>query len=223
MHNEMNTPHLDKILIVDDTTANLQLLTNLLTAQGYTVYPASDGELALEFVRSTSPDLILLDIRLPGIDGFEVCRRLKGDERTRSIPIIFISALEDEHDKVKGFRAGAVDYVTKPFQSEEVLARVRNHLHLRELTEHLEHKVAERTEELTIANQRLQREAVERRQAEEALRNLAEELDERVRERTMELERRNYELEQMNKVFVGRELKMAELKERIRELEKRVG
>jgi PAS domain S-box-containing protein len=166
----MNTPHLGKILVVDDNTANLQLLTNLLTSQGYTVYPASDGELALEFVRSTLPELILLDIRMPGIDGFEVCRRLKVDKRTSAIPIIFISALGDEHDKVKGFQAGAVDYVTKPFQTEEVLARVRNHLHLRELTEHLEHKVAERTEELYSANAQLQRELAERKAAEAALR-----------------------------------------------------
>jgi DNA-binding response OmpR family regulator len=111
-------------------------LTNLLTTQGYTVYPASDGELALEFVRSTLPDLILLDIRLPGIDGFEVCRRLKADESTRAIPIIFISALEHERDKVQGLQDGAMDYIAKLFQTEEVLARVRCHLHLRELTEH---------------------------------------------------------------------------------------
>lgn len=172
MQKEMNTPHLGKILVVDDTTANLQLLTNLLTSQGYAVYPASDGELALEFIRSTLPELILLDIRLPGIDGFEVCRRLKADESTRSIPIIFISALEHEHDKVQGFQAGAVDYITKPFQAEEVLARVRSHLHLRELTEHLERKAAERTEELTITNQRLQQEVSERRLAEQALQKI---------------------------------------------------
>jgi PAS domain S-box-containing protein len=170
MHKEMNTSHLDRILVVDDTTANLQLLTNLLTAHGYTVHPASDGELALEFVRSTQPDLILLDIRMPGIDGFEVCHRLKADERTRAIPVIFISILEDERDKVKGFQAGAVDYITKPFQAEEVLARVRIQLHLRELTEHLEQKVAERTEALHAANAQLQRELAERKQAEAALR-----------------------------------------------------
>ena len=172
MLKEMNTIHMDRILVVDDNTANLQLLTNLLTEQGYTVHPASDGELALEFVRSTLPDLILLDIRLPGIDGFEVCRRLKADERTHSIPIIFISGLESERDKVKGFQAGAVDYITKPFQAEEVLARVRSHLQLRELTEHLEQKVAVRTEELTITNQRLQQEVAERRLAEVALQQI---------------------------------------------------
>ncbi|MBN1876210.1 MAG: response regulator [Anaerolineae bacterium] len=169
MPEAMNTVHCDKILVVDDATANLQFLTNLLTEHGYTVYPASDGELALEFVRSMLPDLILLDIRMPGMDGYEVCRRLKAEERTRAIPIIFISILEDECDKVKGFRAGAVDYITKPFQPEEVLARVHIHLHLRDLTEHLEHTVAARTAELHAANAQLQIELAERIRAEEAL------------------------------------------------------
>lgn len=126
-----------RVLVVDDATANLQLLSRLLTADGLTVYPASDGELALAFVRTTVPDLVLLDIRLPGMDGYEVCRRLKASEATRSIPVIFITVLGDEREKVKGFQAGAVDYITKPFQEEEVLARVQTHLRIRELTESL--------------------------------------------------------------------------------------
>ena len=166
----------NRLLVVDDTAANRQLLTNLLTGHGYTVYPASDGELALEFVRTILPDLILLDIRMPGMDGYEVCRRLKADERTRDIPVIFISILEDERDKVKGFREGAVDYITKPFQQEEVLARIKIHLLLRELTEQLEQKVAERTEELANANQLLQQEIAEHKRAEEALHRLNREL-----------------------------------------------
>jgi PAS domain S-box-containing protein len=166
MNHGMTGGRRDRILVVDDTSANLQLLTNLLTGQGYTVYPASDGELALEFVRTTIPDLILLDIRMPEMDGFEVCRRLKADERTCAVPIIFISILEDERDKVLGFKAGAVDYITKPFQPEEVLARMQTHLRLRELSDQLEQKVAERTEELTLANQQLLQEASERRRAE---------------------------------------------------------
>jgi signal transduction histidine kinase/DNA-binding response OmpR family regulator len=170
MHKEVNASHSGRILVVDDTMANLQLLTNLLMAHGYIVYPASEGEQALLFVRSNLPDLILLDIRLPGIDGYEICRRLKANERTRHIPIIFITILENKHDKVKGFQAGAVDYITKPFQPEEVLARVRIQIQLRELTEHLEHKVAERTQELHAANAQLNRELAERRQAEAALR-----------------------------------------------------
>ncbi len=173
----MNLERFNKILVVDDSTASLQLLMGLLTGQGYTVYPASGGELALEFVQSTLPDLILLDIKMPGKDGYEVCRRLKADERTASIPVIFLSALEDERDKVKGFQAGGVDYITKPFQASEMLARVRIHLRMRELTEGLEQEVSERTRELTAANQRLQEEIVERRQAEEALRENRQRLD----------------------------------------------
>ncbi len=165
-----------KILIVDDTGANLQLLTNLLREHGHTVHPASDGELALEIVQSQCPDLILLDIRMPGMDGYEVCRRLKADERTRGIPIIFISILEDERDKVKGFRAGGVDYITKPFQPEEVLARIQTHLRLRELTERLEQTVTARTAELEAANRALETEVAERKRAEEALHRLNREL-----------------------------------------------
>jgi PAS domain S-box-containing protein len=155
MKEQTSNEHFNRVLVVDDTAANRQLLTNLLTAQGYSVYPASDGELALEFVRTTLPDLILLDIRMPGMDGFEVCRQLKADERTRDIPVIFISILENERDKVDGFKAGAIDYITKPFQPEEVLARISIHLRLRELTERLEQKVAERTSELHRLNREL--------------------------------------------------------------------
>ncbi len=174
MSQKMTIGNLDRILVVDDTTANLQLLTNVLTEHGYTVHPASDGELALRFVRSILPDIILLDIRMPGMDGYDVCRRLKADERTRSIPIIFISILEDERDKVKGFQAGAVDYITKPFQPEEVLARVRTHLRVQKLTERLEQEVRERTEELATTNQQLLQELAERRRTEALLRESEE-------------------------------------------------
>jgi PAS domain S-box-containing protein len=168
----MNHGCFNRILVVDDSTANLQLLVNLLTEQGYTVYPASDGELALEFVQSTLPDLILLDIKMPGMNGFEVCQRLKADDRSASIPVIFLSALEDEHDKVKAFQAGGVDYITKPFQQAEMLARVRIHLRMRELTEGLEQEVDLRTKELTLANKRLEEEIAERKQIEDELRKL---------------------------------------------------
>ena len=174
MNEEVTSKFFGRILVVDDTTANLQLLTKILTEQGYTVYPASDGVLALRFVESTLPDLILLDIKMPGMDGYEVCRRLKADERTRSLPIIFISALENECDKVKGFQAGAVDYITKPFQPEEVLARVKIHLRLQKLTVRLEQEVHVRTEELATTNQRLQQELAERQRAEALLRESEE-------------------------------------------------
>jgi PAS domain S-box-containing protein len=169
MTEKISTSSFNKILVVDDAAANLQFLTNLLTERGYTVYPASDGELALEFVRLVLPDLILLDIRMPVMDGYEVCRQLKSDNRTSSIPVIFISILENESDKVKAFLEGGVDYITKPFQPEEILARVRNHLRLRQLTDHLENTVCERTEELRNVNERLQNELTERLRAEEEL------------------------------------------------------
>jgi len=129
------TPAPEDILVVDDTPANLRLLTELLAQHGYRVRPASDGALALKSVAAKTPDLILLDISMPDLDGYEVCRRLKADEKNRRIPVIFISAFGDTHQKVKGFEAGGVDYITKPVEAEEVLARVRTHLQLRRAEE----------------------------------------------------------------------------------------
>ncbi|MFQ5617083.1 MAG: response regulator [Anaerolineales bacterium] len=131
------------ILVVDDTIANLQVLVTMLDGQGYRTRPVDSGALALRAARSSPPDLILLDIMMPGMDGFEVCRRLKTDEQTRDVPVIFISALDAIEDKVRGFAAGGVDYVTKPFQVEEVLARVETHLALRNLQKRLQLQVAE--------------------------------------------------------------------------------
>ncbi len=130
-------PSKGNILIVDDTPNNLQLLTKILTERGYKVRPAMNGKLALKSVQSTLPDLILLDIMMPEMNGYEVCEKLKADDRTRDIPIIFISALNDVFDKVKAFSLGGVDYITKPFQVEEVLARVETHLQLRQLQQKL--------------------------------------------------------------------------------------
>lgn len=116
------------ILAVDDTAANLQLLTSMLKDHGYRVRPVTSGEQAFRAIEAQIPDLILLDVTMPGMDGYEVCRRLKADERWRDIPVLFISALNDTEDKVRAFQAGGVDYVSKPFQFEEVDARVRTHL-----------------------------------------------------------------------------------------------
>lgn len=132
------------ILIVDDTAANLRLLTHMLTEQGYHARPVLNGTQALAAVQAMPPDLILLDIRMPGMSGYDVCQRLKQDAHTRSIPVLFISALSDTDDKVKAFAAGAVDYITKPFQLEEVLARVQTHLTVRNLQRHLEAEIVER-------------------------------------------------------------------------------
>lgn len=131
------------ILIVDDTPANLRLLAGLLGNAGYQVRPVRDGQMALNVAQSSLPDLILLDIMMPEMDGYEVCRQLKADQRTREIPVIFISALDDVHDKVKSFSLGAVDYVAKPFQAEEVLARVHSHITLYKLQRDLRGQVAE--------------------------------------------------------------------------------
>ena len=130
------------ILIVDDTPANLQLLVNLLSVQRYRIRPVTSGEAALKAVALQAPDLVLLDINMPGMNGYEVCKRLKRDPDTAHIPIIFISALTEVAEKVNAFSAGGVDYVTKPFQVEEILARVGTHLALRRSRLELEQSLA---------------------------------------------------------------------------------
>lgn len=136
------------ILVVDDEVPNLQLLSELLGGEGYQVRPANNPKLAIDSAIKRPPKLILLDVKMPGIDGYEVCKRLKQDERTRDIPIIFVSALQDLEDRIKGFKAGGVDFVSKPFQEEEVLARVRTHMDLRNMQLNLTELVAESTAEL---------------------------------------------------------------------------
>jgi signal transduction histidine kinase len=135
----MNTDKAN-ILVVDDTHANLKLLARILANENYIVRPIPDGAFALSAARAEPPDLILLDIMMPGMSGYEVCEQLKADERTRDIPVLFISAKSEVSDKVKAFSLGGVDYISKPFQAEEVIARVRTHLSLRSLQKHLEEK-----------------------------------------------------------------------------------
>jgi two-component system sensor histidine kinase/response regulator len=126
------------ILVVDDTPDNLRLLVGMLTDKGYKVRPAPNGARALATVQKELPDLILLDIMMPEMDGYEVCRQLKADERTRDVPVIFISALDEVFDKITAFSIGGIDYITKPFQLEEVLARVRTHLDLQDMRRKLQ-------------------------------------------------------------------------------------
>lgn len=135
------------ILVVDDTPTNLQVLFDVLSEQGYRVAIAKNGETALQRVQSSEPNLILLDVMMPGLDGFETCQRLKANPATRDIPVIFMTALSDSVDQVKGLSLGAVDYITKPIQHEEVLARIRVHLQLRNATRIME----QRTNELNQA------------------------------------------------------------------------
>ena len=138
----VNTPVKGTTLVVDDTHVNLQLLNLLLSRQGYRVLTADDGTAAIAVVQHDLPDLILLDIMMPGMDGYEVCQELKKEDNTKDIPVIFISALSDVFDKVKAFSLGAVDYIIKPFQTEEILARVSTHLIIRKLQISLQEKNA---------------------------------------------------------------------------------
>ena len=138
MSTACDTERLANVLLVDDTPANLQVLGGMLKEQGCIVRPVPSGRLAIRFAEADPPDIILLDIMMPEMDGYEVCRRLKGIERLKDIPIIFISALQETIDKVKAFSAGGVDYITKPFQFEEVQARLRTHLNIRRLQVKLE-------------------------------------------------------------------------------------
>ena len=136
--NEQQIHSLEDILIVDDTPANLRLLSQMLIDEGYKVRAVTSGPRALKSAQTKPPDLILLDIMMPEMNGYQVAQRMKADERTFDIPIIFISAMKKTKDKVKAFAAGGVDYVTKPIQVDEVLARVETHLSLRTLQKHLE-------------------------------------------------------------------------------------
>jgi PAS domain S-box-containing protein len=139
---------LTDILVVDDTPANLSLLATLLKEAGYVVRAAPTPELALQSALAQPPALMLLDVRMPGMDGFEVCSRLKQDTRTRDVPIIFVSGQSDLADRVRGFELGGADFISKPFQREEILARVRTHVALRKTQSELELRVSERTAEL---------------------------------------------------------------------------
>ncbi len=151
-----------RIMIVDDTPQNLRLLENMLSKRGYQVYALPNGEMALKAAKKSPPDLMLLDINMPGMDGYEVCRRMKETPQLKSIPVIFLSALSEITDKMDAFKVGGVDYITKPFQFEEVNARVVTHLKihylqkaLEESNKNLEQKITERTSELAEANERL--------------------------------------------------------------------
>jgi PAS domain S-box-containing protein len=151
------------ILIVDDARDSLELLNRILEKRAYRVRLATSGRLALKSVAAKLPDLILLDVKMPEMDGYEVCRRLKSNEHSRNVPVIFISAHGETAKKVEGFKAGGVDFITKPFEREEVLARVETQLRLHDLTECLEQQVDQRT-------QQLRREILAREQAQEQLR-----------------------------------------------------
>ena len=164
----MNQPEQKgSILIVDDNLSNLEILSEILEENGYDIRGAADARTALMLIKNDPPDIILLDIRMPGMSGYDLCGLLKSDESMRNITVIFLSALDDIGNKIKGFSLGAVDYITKPFQGEDVLARVRTHLSLRNMQKKLEEQ-----------NIRLEQEIAERRKAEKALKKANDDLRE---------------------------------------------
>ncbi|MBF2048632.1 MAG: response regulator [Elainella sp. C42_A2020_010] len=156
--NQPPEPLRGNILVVDDTPNNLRLLSAMLTEQGYEVRRVISGQMALKTAAANPPDLILLDIKMPDMNGYEVCQHLKASERTREIPVIFISALDEVLDKVKAFAVGGIDYITKPFSEEEVFVRVENSLTIRKLQKQLQEQ-----------NERLKQEIAERQQIEAKL------------------------------------------------------
>jgi two-component system NtrC family sensor kinase len=184
------------ILIVDDTPVNLDVISDALIDAGFEVAIATSGERMFKQLQWQLPDLILLDVRMPIMDGFEICQRLKARENFRDIPIIFMTALSDTESKTKGFELGAVDYITKPFQETEVLARIKTHLQLRRLTKELEQQVTHRTMELELANHQLA--------------EYSQTLEKRVIERTQELSQTLVELQTMQQELIQSE-KMAAL------------
>lgn len=174
-----------QILVVDDTPANLKLLTDILTYNGYQVRPASSGRIALRSVLVEIPDLILLDIKMPEMDGYEVCKQLKDNPVTKNIPVVFISALDEMADKVKGFNVGGIDFITKPFQAEEVLIRVETHISIHRLRN-----------ELQVQNNHLQQEIIERKRVEEELLIHKTHLEDLVVRRTEDLNNSYLQLQQ---------------------------
>ena len=169
-----NSIPIGQIAVVDDTEANLHLLSNLLDNAGYDVRPFPRGAIAFKGITYSPPDLILLDIKMPEMNGYELCERLKANESTKNIPVIFISALNETFDKVKAFQVGGVDYIGKPFQEQEVLARVATHIELYQIKKKLQATNISQAQQLAEQNRQLL--------------ELNESLEEKVKERTRELE-----------------------------------
>ncbi|MDJ0570653.1 MAG: response regulator [Pleurocapsa sp. MO_192.B19] len=194
------------ILIVDDNPTNLSVIVDYLEDSGLTILVSQDGESSLKRAKYAKPGIILLDVLMPGIDGYETCRCLKNEPETKDIPVIFMTALSSTEDKVKGFEVGAVDYVTKPIQPEEVLARIQLHLQLRHmthaqtrqndiLTAEIEQRKVVQTR-LSQINHKLEQEVNERMAAQQALKKLNEDLEHRVEKRTVLLAQSNHQLKQ---------------------------
>ncbi len=161
------------IMVIDDALETLNFLVDMLTGQGYAVLPIPDGHLAISSAQTDPPDLILLDVMMPDMDGYQVCEQLKADARTRDIPIIFLSVLDKVENKVKAFSSGGADYITKPFHIQEVSARIKTHLTLR----NLQRQLGEQNLHLERINAELTREIAEHQQAEKTLRHYTDRLE----------------------------------------------
>jgi len=195
------------ILVVDDRVDNVRLLSGMLSERGYKVRKIIKGELTFEVVQVNPPDLILLDIKMPNISGFDVCQQLKANENTRHIPVIFLSASDESIDKVKAFSVGGEDYITKPFEIQEMVVRIEHQLKLLRLRRELQFK-----------NKALQTEINEKQKAEIALQHMNEELEKRVQQRTAELLYSNQQLEvlkQKLELALEREQELSQLKSAI--------
>lgn len=202
----INSPKGD-ILVVDDRADNLRLISTMLSEQGYKVRKVIKGELTFDVAHVNPPDLILLDIIMPKISGFEVCQQLKADDRTRSIPIIFLSASDEPLDKVKAFSVGGEDYITKPIEIREVVARIEHQL-----------RIVRLQKQLQTQNQKLQAEVSERLKAEAALQQVNEELEDRVQTRTAELTSANQKLQSLGEKLrqsLAQEQELSRLKSRV--------
>ncbi|MGD1920552.1 MAG: response regulator [Pleurocapsa sp.] len=214
------------ILIVDDNPTNLSVIVDFLEDAGLTVLVAQDGESSLRRAKYAKPGIILLDVLMPGIDGYETCRRLKSTPETQDIPVIFMTALSSTEDKLKGFELGAVDYITKPIQPAEILARVKLHLQFRYMTQTLSRQnevlKIEIEQRKTIQtrlrkiNSKLEQEAKERINAQKALKDLNFELEQRVEKRTILLAKSNHKLQQE---IIERKQAEADLKSSLTEKE----
>ena len=183
--------YLGKILIVDDNPSNLKVLYTYLQQAGFQVLVADDGRAGLEVVANSQPELILLDVMMPGIDGFEVCRRLKANTDSRNIPVIFLTALSETVNKVKGFEVGGVDYITQPIENEEVVARVRTHLTITRMR----HKLQQQNQELQAEIERRLKIERELNSSRNLLQATNDNLEQTVAERTAELYDSNQDLE----------------------------
>ena len=205
----------NKILLVDDTPSEIGMVRTALEDQGYDVFVATTGKKAVKRAQLMAPDLILLDIMMPGMDGYATCKQLKAQNKTRDIAVIFMSALTETFDKVKGFKLGAVDYITKPIKIEELLSRVNTHLtlgrlqkELKKVNAELEERVSVRTAELNKSNLQLKKEISERKQAENEL-----------QEKEKKLQQQAQHLEEVNTAL---KVLLEHMKEENKEFQKRI-